>query len=132
MSEVIETFEAEAAFGAELALIKGTSGRQVKLPAAANEQAVGISGLAGDPAGTGVDAQKKKPPVIVFGRARATAGAAIAIFERVKILDATGKLTPIGGEAGGSTVQVVGTAVQAAAADGDTFDMIVNPYEFTA
>ena len=69
--QTIRTFQAEAAFGAALAVIKGTGANQVKLPTAANLAALGISGLAGDPA----DVKPLNVPVITQGEAEATGGA---------------------------------------------------------
>ncbi len=131
--QVIDTRDAEVAFTAGVAVVKGTADRQVKLPAAANEPAIGIAGLDGDPAGTGRDAQKNSPPVILFGPADATAGAANAVGDFVKIGGADGRLIPIGGEGAGAVVEVVGKVIgKPAAADGDTCHILVNPYHATA
>ncbi len=121
--QTIRTLQAEAAFGAALAVIKGTGANQVKLPAAANVAALGISGLAGDPA----DAKKLNVPVITQGEAEATAGGVIAVGDRVRIEDSTGRLVVVGGEAVGAVVETVGRAMSAAAADGDPFALMVDP-----
>ena len=102
--QTVRTFDAEAAFGSSLALIKGTGANQVKLPAAANVAIVGISGLAGGPAGTGKDAQKVKPPIITQGEADVTAGGVFAVGDMLRVASVDGTvdeqivdLAPLGG-----------------------------------
>ena len=128
--QTVRTLEAEAAFAAGLALIKGAGATQVKLPTGANVPIVGISGLPGDPAGTGLDAQKQKPPVITQGEADVTAGGAFAVGDLLRVAGATGKLVKVGGEAVGALVNVVGRAMQAAAADGDIAAAMIGQYQF--
>ena len=124
--EIALTQKAEGgAINADLAVIQGTSADQVKLPAAAGDRAKGISALKADAAG-------KALPVIIMGPAVATAAAAIAAGKFVKVAGATGKLQEVGGESAGATVEVVGIALTAAAADGDKFDLVVVPFRYTA
>lgn len=125
--ETVQTFEAEAAFGEALVVVKGTGSLQVKLPAAANAGSiVGVSNMAGDPA----DAKYALPSVITRGPAEATAAAAVNIGQYVKIHGVTGKVTPIGGEASGTVVQVVGRALTPAAGDLSRFTLDVSPFQY--
>jgi hypothetical protein len=124
--EIVLTQKAEGGvINADLAVIPGTSADQVKLPTAAGERAKGITALKADAAGKAI-------PVVILGPAVGTAGAAINAGSFVKIAGATGKLQEVGGEAGGATVDVVGIALTAAAADGDKFDIAVVPFRYTA
>jgi hypothetical protein len=124
--EIVLTQKAEGgAIDADLAVIQGTSADQVKLPATAGERAKGVSALMAAAAGKAI-------PVVILGPAVGTAAAAINAGSFVKIAGASGKLQEVGGEAGGATVDVVGIALTAAAADGDKFDLAVVPFRYTA
>ena len=124
--EVVLTQKAEGgAIAADLAVIQGAAADQIKLPAALGDRAKGITGLAADAAGKAI-------PVILAGPAVGTAGAAVTAGGFVKVAGVTGKLTPVGGEAGGITVEVVGIALTSAAADGDKFDLLVAPSRYVA
>ena len=124
--EIALTQKAEGgAIDADLAVIQGTSADQVKLPAAAGDRAKGITALKADAAGKAI-------PVVILGPAVGTAAAAITAGSFVKVAGASGKLQAIGGEAGGTTVDVVGIALTSADADGDKFDLAVVPFRYIA
>ncbi len=124
--EIVLTQKAEGgAIEADLAVIQGTAADGVRLPAAAGDRAKGISALKADAAG-------KALPVIIQGPAVGTAAAAITAGTFVKVAGTTGKLTAVGGESAGTTVEVVGLALTAAAADGDKFDLLVAPFRYKA
>ena len=124
--EIVLTQKAEGgAIDADLAVIQGTNADQVKLPAAAGARAKGITALKADAAGKAI-------PVVILGPAVGTAAAAITAGSFVKVAGTSGKLQAIGGETGGSTVDVVGIALTAAAADGDKFDLAVVPFRYIA
>lgn len=67
--------------------------------------------------------------VITGGTAKARAGAAIAVGDRVKS-DANGRLIPVGGEAAATLIHVVGIAMQAAAALDDLIEARITPYSY--
>ena len=124
--EIVLTQKAEGgAIDADLAVIQGTNADQVKLPAAAGARAKGITALKADAAGKAI-------PVVILGPAVGTAAAAITAGSFVKVAGTSGKLQAIGGETGGSTVDVVGIALTAAAADGDKFDLVAVPFRYKA
>jgi len=124
--EIVLTQKAEGgAINADLAVIQGTGADQVKLPAAAGDRAKGITALKADAAGKAI-------PVVILGPAVGTAAAAITAGSFVKVAGASGKLQAIGGEAGGTTVDVVGIALTSATADGDKFDLAVVPFRYIA
>ena len=124
--EIVLTQKAEGgAIAADLAVIQGTAADQVKAPAAAGDRAKGITGLAADAAGKAI-------PVILAGPAVGIAAAAITAATFVKVDGASGKLTPVGGEAASTVVEVVGIALTSAAADGDKFDLLVAPSRYVA
>lgn len=103
--EIVLTQKAEGgAINADLAVIQGTAADQVKLPTAAGQRAKGITALKADAAG-------KALPIVILGPAVGTAAAAITA---------------------GATVDVVGIALTSAAASGDTFDLVVVPFRYTA
>ena len=122
--EIVLTQKAEGgAIDADLAIIQGTNADQVKLPAAAGDRAKGITALKADATG-------KLLPVIILGPAVGTASAAITAGAFVKVAGATGRLQAVGGEAAGSTIEVVGMALTSAAAAGDRFDLAVVPFRY--
>lgn len=124
--EIALTQKAEGgAINADLAVIQGTNADQVKLPAAAGDRAKGISALAASAAGKAI-------PVIIQGPAVGTAAAAVAAGKFVKVAGTSGKLQEVGGETGGTVVEVVGFSLTAAAADGDKFDLVVAPSRYKA
>jgi len=124
--EIVLTQKAEGgAIGADLAVIQGTAADQVKLPAALGDRAKGVTALAAAAAG-------KSLPVIILGPAVGTAAAAITAGSFVKVAGATGKLQAVGGETGGTVVEVVGIALTSAAADGDKFDLVAVPFRYKA
>jgi len=124
--EIVLTQKAEGgAINADLAVIQGTAADQVKLPTAAGQRAKGITALKADAAG-------KALPIVILGPAVGTAAAAITAGSFVKVADATGKLQAVGGETAGATVDVVGIALTSAVASGDTFDLVVVPFRYTA
>lgn len=124
--EIALTQKAEGgAIGADLAVIPGTAADQVKLPAAAGDRAKGITALAASAAGKAI-------PVIIQGPAVGTAAAAVGAAKFVKVAGTSGKLQEVGGETGGTVVEVVGLSMTSAAADGDKFDLIVAPFHYKA
>lgn len=117
---VIITKEAEGgAIGAGLAVIQGTATKQAKLPAAAGDRAVGITGFA-------VDAAGKPMPVIILGTVKAIAGGAITAGAPIQVGGTNGRLTAAA-PAAAVNADIVGHALSAAAADGDEFDLLVTP-----
>ncbi len=118
--ETVLTRKSEGgAIGADLAVVKGTTDNDAKLPTAAGDRATGITALA-------VDAAGKAIPVIIFGPAVGTASEAIAPGEPLEVADTAGKLRPA---APGAAVNanIVGIALTTAAGDGDKFDLLVVP-----
>jgi len=122
------TYDIEAAIGDRLAVMKGTAERQVKPPTGANVIPVGVMAGPGDPA----EPKEARQEVVVFGDAVVTVGAAVTRGQRLKIAGTTGKVTPIGAEGAGAAVEVIGVALDSAAADGDLIGMFVNPYHTQA
>ncbi len=118
--ETVLTQKSEGgAIGADLAVVKGATDNDAKLPAAAGDRATGITALAADAAG-------KSMPVIIFGPAVGTASAAIAPGDPLEVAAASGKLRKAA-PAAGVNANIVGIALTSAAADGDTFDLLVVP-----
>ena len=113
---IIITREAEGgAIGAGLAVIKGTdTNKQVKLPAAAGDRALGITGHKADAAGDLI-------PVVVGGIVKAIASAAIAVGDLCDVAATSGKLRATIA----ANANVIGIALTSAAADGDEFDLLV-------
>ena len=107
------------AIGAGLAVIQGAATNQAKLPTAAGNRALGITGFK-------VDAAGKQVGVIVLGHAKAIADAAIAAGDALEVGGTDGHLKPAA-PAAGVNANVVGHALTAAAADGDEFEMLVTP-----
>lgn len=117
---VVITKEAEGgAIGAGLAVIQGTAARQAKLPAAAGDRAIGITGFKADAAGD-------KMALIILGQAKAVASAAIAVGDPLDVAGTTGKLRKAVPSAN-ANADIIGHALSAAAADGDEFDALIVP-----
>jgi hypothetical protein len=95
----------------------GAASNSVKLPTGANVRALGVTANAtvnvGDPV-----------TVIESGEVTAIADAAIARGQWVMINAVTGQLAPIGAVAG-TNYETVGIALEAAAAQGDEFLLLV-------
>ncbi|MFQ5664606.1 MAG: hypothetical protein ACE5HL_12340 [Terriglobia bacterium] len=124
--EIVLTQKAEGgAIGADLAVIQGTNPDQIALPAAAGARAKGITALKADAAGKAI-------PIVILGPVVGTAAAAISAGSFVKVAGTTGQLQAVGGEVGGTVVEVVGIALTAAAVAGDNFDLAVVPFRYTA
>lgn len=116
--QIIRSYKADAVIGAGLAVIAGAAVDSVALPGGANVQALGVTGLGSSAVGAPI-------PVVEHGEVKAVAGAAIARGALVMINAATGKLAPVGAVAG-TNYFAIGIALEAAAADGDEFLMLVN------
>jgi len=117
--QVIRTYRAEAAIGAGLAVMAGTAADQAKLTTGANVRALGVSAAAAALADDPVS-------VVEFGEAKGVADGVIARGDYVMANAATGRLAPIGAVAA-TNYHVVGIALEAAAAAGDEFALLVNP-----
>lgn len=117
--QVIRSYKADAAIAVGLAVIGGAAVDSVALPGGANVRALGVTAAA-------VDAAGKPVSVVEFGEVKAVADAAIARGDYVMVNAATGKLAPIGATAG-TNYHVVGIALEAAAAQNDTFALFVCP-----
>lgn len=115
----IRPYVGDAVLGAGVAVIAGAARNSVALPGGANVRALGITAAAtlnaGDPVG-----------IVEYGEVTAIADAAIARGQWVMVNAATGQLAPIGAVAG-TNYEVVGLALEAAAAQGDEFLMLVLP-----
>jgi hypothetical protein len=115
----IRSYKADAVIGAGLAIIAGAAINSVALPGGANVRALGVTANAaaniGDPVG-----------VVEFGEVTAIADAAIARGQWVMVNAATGQLAPVGAVAG-TNYEAVGLALEAAAAQGDEFLLLVIP-----
>jgi hypothetical protein len=111
------SYIADTALPAGVAVIAGALPNSVKLPTAANQRAVGVTALAainpGDPV-----------TLIEVGEVTAIADAAITRNAWVMINAATGQFAPIGAVAG-TNYETVGLALEAAAAQGDEFLLLV-------
>jgi hypothetical protein len=92
-------------------LVKDTTAGQVKYPAAANAGA--LDGVTIDDAENG-----KGVPLYQSGYAEIEASAAIAHGAAVNVADATGRIKAVS-EAGGTAINLVGYAEEAAGAAGD-------------
>ena len=107
------------AIGAGLAVMAGTAKDQVKLPTGAGVRVVGISanktGAADEPVG-----------LVILGELVAIAGGVIARGDPVQAGGTNGRLTKAA-PAAGVNAETAGFALEAAAADGDEFLMVVAP-----
>jgi len=107
------------AIGAGLAVMAGTAKDQVKLPTGAGVRAVGISAnkttAADEPIG-----------VVALGEVVGIAGGIIARGDPVQVGGTNGRLTAAAPIAG-VNAEIVGFALEAAAADGDEFLLLAAP-----
>jgi hypothetical protein len=107
----------DVVLAAGIAVIAGALRNSVALPGGANVRALGVTAAAtvnvGDPV-----------TVIESGEVTAIADAAIARGQWVMVNAATGQLAPIGAVAG-TNYETVGVALEAAAAQGDEFLLLV-------
>ncbi len=122
--QTVRTFEAEAAFGQGLAVVKGTGDNQAKLPGAANVAALGIAYLAGDPA----DPKRRHVGVVTQGEVDVVAGGAFAPGDPLRVAGPSGKLVKVGGEAVGEPVKVIARAMETAAGDGDQVAALISQF----
>lgn len=118
--QVSHSYEGEGgAIGAGLAVIAGTAAKQVQLPTAAGERAIGVTGSKTAAVGEPIS-------VVEQGELVAIAGGAITRGDYVQVGGTNGRLT-VAAPAAGVNAQVVGMALEAAAADGDKFLLLVAP-----
>jgi hypothetical protein len=115
----IRSYVADVVIGAGIAVIAGAATGSVKLPTGANQRALGVTAAANGAAGDPI-------PVVEFGEVTAIADAAIARGQYVMINAVTGQLAPVGAVAG-TNYDTVGIALEAAAAQGDEFLLLVLP-----
>lgn len=105
------SFKAEAAVTKYAAVIAGTAADEVDMPAAANDEAVGIT--------TEAAAIDGNVEVICHGPAIAIASAACARGALLAVAGTSGKLAPITIGTTTADARVVARALSAAGADGD-------------
>jgi hypothetical protein len=99
-------------------VIAGAAINSVKLPTGANQRALGV---------VAADAKAGAPvSVVTFGEVIALADAAIVRGNWVMINAVTGQIAPVGAVAG-TNYETVGFAMEAAAAQGDEFLLMVTP-----
>jgi hypothetical protein len=116
---IVRSYKAAGAIGAGLAVMADTAASQVKLTTGANVRALGVTAqpsvAAGDPL-----------PVVEVGEVTAIADAAITRGAWVMANAATGQIAPVGAVAG-TNYEAIGIALEAAAAQGDEFLLLVLP-----
>jgi hypothetical protein len=117
--QLIRSYKGDSAIVAGVAVIAGSDGDHVALPGGANVRALGISSAA-------IDAAEKSVAVVEVGEVKAIADAAINRGDLVMVNANTGQLAPIGAVAG-TNYHTVGIALEAAAAQGDEFLLLVLP-----
>jgi hypothetical protein len=115
---ITRSYRAQVALVAGVAVIAGVAADQANLPGGANVRALGVTAA---PANLG-----EAVSVVECGEVRAIADAAIARGDYVMVNAATGQLAPIGAVAG-TNYHVVGIALEAAAAQGADFLLLVFP-----
>lgn len=108
-----------AGVGANLVVVQGTNEYECKKPTAANEGK--ILGVTTEAQTT----QNRQVRVMHVGVARITASGAIAVGDTVNIAGSSGKIKTAN-EAAGTLINSVGQALQAASADGDIIDVLLN------
>ncbi len=106
------------------AVMHGTADDQAKAPTGANVVPLGV--LAKNEEG-GAD---RLLEVVTFGNVKAIAGAAVTVGALVKIGGTNGRMIVVV-ETAALKEEVVGRVRSAAAADGDEFDLFVNPFILT-
>jgi hypothetical protein len=111
------SYIADTALPAGVAVIAGALPNSVKLPTGANQRALGVTAVAALNAGDPVT-------LVEVGEVTAIADAAITRNAWVMINAVTGQLAPIGAVAG-TNYETVGMALEAAAAQGDEFLLLV-------
>jgi hypothetical protein len=118
-NQIMRSYKADAVIGAGVAVIAGAAINSVALPGGANVAPLGVTAAAAANIGD---------PILVVeaGECTAIADAAINRNDYVMINAATGQLAPIGAVAG-TNYHVVGKALEAAAAQGDEFLLLVFP-----
>jgi hypothetical protein len=116
---ITRSYEADTALGAGLCVVAGAKTTSVKLPVAAGDRALGVTGYA--VSGAGYPAT-----VVELGEVKATAAAAIARGDMVEVAGASGKVQT-SAPAAGTNRNIVGMALEAAAADGDEILILVMP-----
>ena len=116
---VTRSYKCDAVIGAGLAVIGGAAPNSVALPGGANVRALGVTAAASVNVGDPI-------PIVEFGEVTAIADAAIARSQWVMVNAATGQLAPVGAVAG-TNYETVGIALEAAAAQGDEFLLLVVP-----
>lgn len=117
--QLVRPYEADAALAAGLCVVAGAKVTSVKLPVAAGDRALGVMAFAAS--GAGVPAS-----VVEFGECKAVAAAAIARGDMVEVAGASGKVQT-SAPAAGTNRNIVGMALEAAAADGDEILLLVSP-----
>lgn len=113
------SYKCDAVLSAGVAVVAGAAPNSVALPGGQNVRALGVTSLATANAGDPVT-------VIEYGEVTAIADAAIARSQWVMVNAATGQLAPVGAVAG-TNYETVGLALEAAAAQGDEFLLLVCP-----
>lgn len=113
-----ETYIADGAVTKHALVIKGTGANQVKMPTGAGGAVIGVAQHAA--------ASGEQVSVAVLGPSMAVASAAVAIGAKVANAGTTGKTVTAAASAG-ANIDVVGTALTAAAADGDIHKINVCP-----
>jgi len=115
---VLRSYTADVDLSAGLAVIAGAAINSVKLPTAQNQRALGI---------VAADAKAGQPVTVVeYGECICIADAAVVRGNYVMINAASGQLAPVGAVAG-TNYETVGIALEAAAAQGDEFLVLVLP-----
>jgi hypothetical protein len=112
-------FKADEVMGAGLAVMAGAAVDSVKLATGQNAAAIGITNFA-------VDAIGRPASVVLHGPVKAVANGVITRGDYVMADAATGKVGSIGA-VGGTNYNVVGRAMEAAAAQNDEILVFVNP-----
>ncbi len=106
-------------------VVQGAAAGQCRLPAAANAGSIlGVSVHA-------QSAQNQSVAVRKAGIARVAAASAIAVGAAVNIAGASGKVKAID-ETAGATIECLGFAETAAAADGDIIEVFLSLHQRTA
>lgn len=115
----MRSYKADTAIAAGVAVVAGAAINSVALPGGANVRALGVTGSAALNAGDPI-------LVVEVGEVTAIADAAIVRSNYVMVNAATGQLAPVGAVAG-TNYDTVGIALEAAAAQGDEFLLLVVP-----
>lgn len=116
---ISRSYASDVVLAAGVAVVDGAAINSVALPGGANVRALGVTAQATQNIGDPVT-------VVEVGEVTAIADAAITRHQWVMVNAATGQLAPVGAVAG-TNYEAVGLALEAAAAQGDEFLLLVMP-----